>query len=94
MPTGCACCVRSPPSPRAHSRRRADKPNPKPYPYPYPNPGPNPKCCEVELLAGALTRSPLGIEALAAEPDWFGPTRHGELLLALDPAAFGDDGFF
>ena len=47
----------------------------------------------VELLAGALTRSPLGIEALEADPAWFGPTRHGELMVALDPAAFGGDGF-
>lgn len=46
----------------------------------------------VELLAAALTRSPLALEAAAADPDWYGPTRNGQLLLALDPAAFGDGG--
>ena len=38
----------------------------------------------VELLAAALTRSPLALEAAVADPDWYGPTRNGQLLLALD----------
>ena len=33
------------------------------------------------LYPGALTRSPLGIEALQADPSWYGPTKHGEPLL-------------
>jgi len=42
----------------------------------------------VELLAGALTGSALAVETAAEDPDWYGPTSNGELILAFDPSRF------
>ncbi len=44
----------------------------------------------VELLAGALIGENLSVEAGAADNDDGGPARSGELMLAIDPAHFGD----
>ena len=40
----------------------------------------------VELLAAGLTGSQLSFEAADADPDWKGPSRHGELIILIDPA--------
>ena len=48
----------------------------------------------VELLAGPLIGQFLSIEAAADDNDNGGPPKGGELIIALDPAKFGDaDGF-
>jgi delta1-piperideine-2-carboxylate reductase len=44
----------------------------------------------VELLAGALIGENLSVEAGAADNDDGGPARGGELMIAIDPARFGD----
>ena len=44
----------------------------------------------IELLAGALIGENLSVEAGAADNDDGGPARGGELMLAIDPARFGD----
>ena len=46
-------------------------------------------CLMVELLCGALAGGNFGFEAHASDPDWYGPTCNGELLIAFDPARFG-----
>ena len=40
----------------------------------------------VELLAAGLTGSQLSFEAADADPEWKGPSRHGELIILIDPA--------
>ena len=48
----------------------------------------------VELLCGPLIGDFLSIEAQADDGGQGGPPKGGELILALDPAKFGDpDGF-
>ena len=43
----------------------------------------------VELLAAGLTGSPFSFEAAASHPPGYqGPTKHGELIVAIDPARF------
>lgn len=50
----------------------------------------------VELLAGALTQSPLAVEAMRAQalededlPPGGAPTENGEIIIAMDPSAIG-----
>lgn len=45
----------------------------------------------IELLAGALIGQPFSVEAAAEDNRDGGPPRGGVLLLALDPARFGDE---
>lgn len=40
----------------------------------------------IEILTGA-TMSPLARDAHGDDPDWYGPTRHGEVIVAIDPSA-------
>jgi len=43
----------------------------------------------IELLAGALTGSDFAFETDSKDPEWFGPTPNGELVIAFDPRRFG-----
>lgn len=43
----------------------------------------------VELLAAGMTDSPFSFEAHEEDPSWFGPTRHGEFIIAMDPIKMG-----
>jgi delta1-piperideine-2-carboxylate reductase len=45
----------------------------------------------VELLASGMTDSPFSFEAHEEDPNWFGPTRHGEFIIAMDPCNMGAD---
>ena len=48
----------------------------------------------VELLAAGLTGSQLSFESHDADPTWNGPSRHGELLILIDPKIVsGDDSY-
>jgi len=44
----------------------------------------------IELLSGALIGQPTGFEATAQDNNDGGPVTNGELLIAMDPARFGD----
>jgi delta1-piperideine-2-carboxylate reductase len=46
----------------------------------------------VELMAAGMTGSPFSFEAHDDDPHWFGPTRHGEFIIAIDPEMLGGDG--
>ena len=48
----------------------------------------------VELLAGAMIGEFLSIESIQDDAGKGGPPKGGELILALDPARFGDPGGF
>ena len=41
------------------------------------------------MLAAGLTGSPFAFEAHDDDPLWYGPTRHGMMVLALDPTHLG-----
>ena len=42
----------------------------------------------VELMAAGMTGSPFAFQAHEEDPNWYGPTRHGEFIICMDPDFF------
>ena len=45
----------------------------------------------VELLASGMTGSPFGYQTHEEDPHWYGPTKQGEFIIAMDPNVFQEN---